>query len=282
MTWGFGLGEKIKNSLAGTRYYGDLIRERYVQRLLKAGEGKVGCLDEAMRSYVDGDYAQAAAVLEGKFVKDGVRRWLAPYTKRFGIEPENPGERHLESRAFILKVADIRKQLPDFNERNYALVEESPRIDWRVVPSQVDDLDRDGEGDEPGWVRTLQPGEKTKLWCYYSPGGAAQPDFAPRADAAMNWDTGTMANIGWESEQAAYRFYYGQIEAFGKKSNGNEPDRLILAGLGTLKTSYHKMQDWGMDVLHIGNASGPRRASSVWEDGEPAAARPAPGGKGGR
>ncbi len=82
----------------------------------------------------------------------------------------------------------------------------------------------------------------------------------------MNWDTGTMANIGWQSEQAAYRFYYGQIEAFGKKSNGNEPDRLILAGLGTLKTSYHKMQDWGMDVLHIGNASG-LGGLSVWEDG---------------
>ncbi len=80
---------------------------------------------------------------------------------------------------------------PDFNERNYALAEAEPRIDWRVIPSQVDDLDGDGKGDELVWVRTLLPGEKARLWCYYTPGGAAQPDFTPRADAAMNWDTGT-------------------------------------------------------------------------------------------
>ena len=58
---GFGLGAKIKNSLAGTRYYGDLIRERYIQRLIAAGEGKVACLDEVMRGCDMGDYVQAAA-----------------------------------------------------------------------------------------------------------------------------------------------------------------------------------------------------------------------------
>jgi hypothetical protein len=258
---GFGLGAKIKNSLAGTRYYGDLIRERYVQRLLKAGEGKIAGLDEMMRSYVAGDYARAAAVLEKNLVKGNVRRWLGTYAKRFGIEVENPSERHLESRAFILMIADIRKQFPDFNERNYALAEESPRIDWRVVPSQVDDLDGDGKGDELVWVKTLLPGEKSKLWCYFTPGGAVKPDYPARADAAMDWDTGTLANIGWESEKAAYRLYYGQIEAFGKKA-----DRLILAGLKDLKSSYHNMQEWGMDVLHIGNASG-LGGLSIWEDG---------------
>jgi len=270
---GFGLGAKIKNSLAGTRYYGDLIRERYLQRLLKAGEGKVGCLDEVMRSYVAGDYAQAAAVLEKNLVKGGVRRWLGTHSKRFGIEVENPGERHLENRALALRIADIRKQFPDFNERNYALAEEKPRIDWREVPSQVDDLDGDAKGDELVWVKTLLPGEKTKLWCYYTPGGAAKPDYAARTDAAMDWDKGTLANIGWESEQAAYRMYYGQIEAFGKKA-----DRLILAGLESLKSSYHNMQDWGMDILHIGNASG-LGGLSIWEDGN-RLPLVVPGGKG--
>jgi Domain of unknown function (DUF4861) len=263
---GFGLGAKIKNSLAGTRYYGDLIRERYFLRLLKAGPAKVACLDEVTRSYVSGDYALAAAVLEGKFLKEGVRRWLSPYTKRFGIEVDNPGERRLDSRPFVLRVADIRREIPDFNERNFVLAEAEPRIDWREIPSQVDDLDGDGKGDELVWVKTLLPGEKTKLWCYYTPGGAAQRVYPPRTDAAMDWDKGTLANIGWESEKAAYRLYYGQIEAFGKKSNGNEPDRLILADLGKSKSSYHNMQDWGMDVLHVGNASG-LGGLSIWEDG---------------
>jgi hypothetical protein len=258
---GAGLGAQIKSSLAGTRCYGDLIRERYVQRLLKAGTGRLDRLDEAMGSYVTGDYAQAAAILEGELLERAMRPWLEPYGGRFAIEIENPGERRLESRPFVLRLANVRRQFPDFNEQNYALTEASPRIDWRIVPSQVDDLDGDGRADELVWVRTLEPREKAKLWCYYTPRGASKPDHAARTDAAMDWDAGTLANIGWESDQAAYRFYYGQIEAFGKKG-----DRLILAGLKDHPSSYHSMQDWGMDVLHVGDASG-LGGLSIWEDG---------------
>jgi hypothetical protein len=256
---GFRLGEKIKSTLAGTRYYGDLIRERYFQRLLKAGRGKVDCLDEVMKIYVGGEFGQAATVLENKFLKASPRRWCGNYAKRFSIEVENPGERHLENQALILAVGEIRKVAPDFNERNYALVEEEPRVDWRKVPSQVDDLDGDGKGDELVWVKSLAPKQKMKLWCYYSPGGTGKVEYEARTDAAMDWDKGTLANIGWESERAAYRLYYGQIEAFGKKA-----DRLILAGLASLKSSYHNMQEWGMDVLHVGNASG-LGGLSIWE-----------------
>ncbi len=271
---GFGLGAKIKNSLTGTRYYGDLILERYLQRLLKAGAGKVSALDEMMRAYVTGDTARAAAVLESAFIKESVRSWYGNFAKRFGIEVENPGERRLDNRTFILRTSDIRKMFSDFNERNYALTEEEPQVDWREIPSQIDDLDGDGKGDELVWMRTLRPGEKAKLWCYYTPGDARQPDYPARTDAAMNWDTGTLANIGWESERAAYRLYYGQIEAFGKKA-----DRLILAGLKDLTTSYHRMQDWGMDVLHVGDASG-LGGLSIWEDGNRLPLI-IPGGKGG-
>lgn len=271
---GFRLGEKIKNSLAGTRYYGDLIRERYFVRLLKAGQGKVACLDEVVKSYVGGEYGQAAAVLEKKFLKESVRRWYGNHAKRFGIEAENPGERYLENQAFVLGVGEIRKVMPDFNERNYVLVEEEPRIDWREVASQVDDLDGDGKGEDLVWVKTLLPKEKMRLWCFYSPGGAGKTEYQARTDAAMDWDEGTKANIGWESEQCAYRMYYGQIEAFGKKADG-----LILGGLKGMKGSVHQMQDWGMDVLHVGAASG-LGGLSIWE-GEKRLPVNMPEGKGG-
>jgi hypothetical protein len=64
---GFGLGEKIKNSLEGMRYYGDLIRERYFARLLRAGKGRVDRLDELVRLYERGEYGQAADVLQKNF-----------------------------------------------------------------------------------------------------------------------------------------------------------------------------------------------------------------------
>jgi hypothetical protein len=61
---GFKLGEKIKRSREGTRYYGDLVRERYFERLLKAGKGKIACLDEVVRLYECGEFGRAAAMLE--------------------------------------------------------------------------------------------------------------------------------------------------------------------------------------------------------------------------
>ena len=271
---GFRLGEKIKESPAGTRYYGDLIRERYFERFLKAGRGKVACLDEAVKSYEQGEYAQAAETLEKKFLKSTARRWYEQYAKRFGIEVQNPGERFLENQALVLELAEIRKAMPDFNERNYALVEEKPRIDWREVPSQVDDLNGDGKGEELVWVRSLLPKEKTTFWCYYTPGGIGKTGYEAKTDAAMDWDEGTKANISWESEQCAYRMYYGQLEAFGKKVEG-----LILKGFQKMKKSYHEAQDWGMDVLHVGAASG-LGGLSIWE-GERRLPVIMPGGKGG-
>jgi hypothetical protein len=61
---GFKLGEKIKGSTEGRRYYGDLVRERYFVRLLKAGSGRLACLGEVLRLYECGEYDRAAAVLE--------------------------------------------------------------------------------------------------------------------------------------------------------------------------------------------------------------------------
>lgn len=270
---GFKLGEKIKRSPTGSRYYQDLIRERYFSRLLGAGKAKIACLDEFRRLYESGDYADAASVLEGKFLKGPLRSWFGGHAKRFGIEVENPGEKYLENRAFILRIAEIRKLRPDFNERNYALVEEEPRVDWRIVASQVDDLDGDGKGDELVWVQSLLPKEKATLWCYYTPGGAACASHEARADADMDWDTGARANIGWESDRCAFRMYYGQIEAFGKKAEG-----LILRRMRDSKANYHKMQDWGMDVMHVGPSSG-LGGLSIWENGNRIPAF-MPGGKG--
>jgi hypothetical protein len=65
---GFKLGEKIKKSPEGNRYYGDLVRERYFLRLLKMGSGKLACLDEVVRTYERGEYGLSAAVLEKSFL----------------------------------------------------------------------------------------------------------------------------------------------------------------------------------------------------------------------
>lgn len=58
-------------------------------------------------------------------------------------------------------------------------------------------------------------------------------------------------NWGWESEKAAFRFYEGHFDLFGKRL-----DTLIYPGIAHGK-SYHLDQNgWGMDILHVGNTSG--------------------------
>lgn len=64
---------------------------------------------------------------------------------------------------------------------------------------------------------------------------------------------------GWESEKVGYRFYIdwrNATDIFGKKV-----DELVLHKVGTndliaKDDSYHQMQEWGMDILKVGNSLG--------------------------
>jgi hypothetical protein len=60
--------------------------------------------------------------------------------------------------------------------------------------------------------------------------------------------------LGWESEHIAYRYYYdnrGAIDVFGKIESA-----LALKQVGLDGDDYHKLNDWGMDVLKVGKSVG--------------------------
>ena len=268
---GFALGKKIKESRDGTRYYQDLIRERYWARLLKTGMDRSPCFGGIRDAFERGEYSRAAELLYSSMSSGNPgKTWYAPFKKRFAIELVNPTERRLESQPFILSIRGIREKVPDFNPFNFALVEPEPRIDWREIPAQADDTNGDNQPDELVFVRSVPAAGSEKLFCYYSPGGRRSIVFPKKADTAVSWDSPTSTNIGWESNLAAYRIYDGQMEAFGKLQEG-----LILA---KLPVDYHHMQPWGMDVLQVGKASG-LGGISLWEDGERISVQN-PGGKG--
>jgi len=60
---------------------------------------------------------------------------------------------------------------------------------------------------------------------------------------------------GWESDKIGYRLYLdwrNAIDIFGKKT-----DKMVLQQVGLDGfDSYHEMQDWGVDVLQVGDALG--------------------------
>ena len=110
-----------------------------------------------------------------------------------------------------------------------------------------------GKGDTRGMAKIVAKHFKT---------GTPEEDFTSwtsrlRSDEEkprVAWDNEWFPpNWGWESEKAAYRFYSGHFDLFGKRQ---WLDTLILPRIAEGK-SYHADQNgWGMDILHVGKTSG--------------------------
>jgi hypothetical protein len=181
------------------------------------------------------------------------------------IEITNPLKVPLADHAVVIPVADIVKVVPDFNPLNCE-IGSGPA----ALPFQVDDLDGDGKPDELALIVTLPPGT-TALICRYSKTGMRPNPFPVRTYARLAWETAN-ANIGWESNCAAYRFYWGQLEAFGKL------DKTLIMAAFNANYGYHEVQKWGMDILHVGDASG-LGGINLWE-GENRISTVNPAGKG--
>lgn len=69
--------------------------------------------------------------------------------------------------------------------------------------------------------------------------------------------------VGLESDQVAYRYYFdhrGSLDIFGKKTT-----ELVLHNVGLDGTDYHALDDWGMDVLKVGNSYG-LGTPAIWHE----------------
>jgi len=187
------------------------------------------------------------------------------FEKSFTITLTNPLPADLPNQAVVIPVGDIAAAAADFNPLNCEF-----NAAGSAIPYQADDLDGDGKPDEMAFVLNLPPGV-TALTCRYSPTGSRPNPFPAATYARLAWETQN-ANIGWESNCAAYRFYWGQLEAFGKL------DKTLIMAQFTADYGYHNRQPWGMDILHVGDASG-LGGLSLWE-GDDRISTVNPAGKG--
>ena len=151
--------------------------------------------------------------------------------------------------------------------------------DGKIMPSQMDDLDLDGEWDELVFQYSFQPLE-TKIVVLDTLSGTAKlPEFRSRAHSYLGHRPtreGSFVSVdnsirpknhepqswpylyqfegpGWESDKIAYRIYFDRRngkDIFGKTKKG-----VFLDSIG-LGENYHKLQPWGMDVLKVGSSLG--------------------------
>ncbi|MBW6497165.1 MAG: DUF4861 domain-containing protein [Bacteroidales bacterium] len=148
-----------------------------------------------------------------------------------------------------------------------------------VIPSQVDDLDGDGEWDELFLLANISANSnismKVKL---VNP--EALPVFTQRSNIwlASPQDDGSFLEVkkadrpaisrenhgqtrylfqfegpGWENDLVGFRNYFDErngMDIFGKTT-----EAMVLKKVG-IDEDYHALQDWGMDILKVGASLG--------------------------
>ncbi|ERM83215.1 hypothetical protein P872_16970 [Rhodonellum psychrophilum GCM71 = DSM 17998] len=152
-----------------------------------------------------------------------------------------------------------------------------------LVPSQLDDVDGDGEWDELFLVTDFAPQESKTLTLEWV---AQQAEYTIRtsvrfgkrdaADSPVQPRTGDtlMANglprsIGyqpyqtdgpsWENDKVGFRHYFdgrNSKDLFGKKTSAMSPKDVGVNSNGEVEDNYHTMEDWGRDILAVGNSVG--------------------------
>ena len=147
----------------------------------------------------------------------------------------------------------------------------------KIIPSQCDDLDGDGNWDEVVFIVDFSANETKQIEVDFLP-KEQYPEFEKRTNLrlAIIQEDGTYKevdkyralpckesfeiiaqaeSVNWENDKIAFRNYFdcrNVKDLFGKLKPEMILDKLSTPEMG----SYHNLNDWGMDVLHCGSSLG--------------------------
>ncbi|MFV0290203.1 MAG: DUF4861 domain-containing protein [Mangrovibacterium sp.] len=145
------------------------------------------------------------------------------------------------------------------------------------VPSQIDDIDLDGEWDELAFLVNIGAGESLRYELEYL-SQEAYPSFSKRTNVRLgiHQEDGSYLevdtydaipqtqpfqviaqgeSVNWENDKMGFRNYFdcrNVKDLFGKRTGELVLDKIHTPEMG----DYHQLADWGMDVLHCGNSVG--------------------------
>lgn len=148
-----------------------------------------------------------------------------------------------------------------------------------VIPSQVDDLNGDGEWDELFTLVNIPANSSLNLKvAIVKP--KSLPSFTQRSNAwlASPLEDGSYREVkkverpkitrenhgqtskyfqfegpGWENDRVGFRNYFD--ERNGNDIFGKRTPEMVLQNVG-VNEDYHALQDWGMDILKVGASLG--------------------------
>lgn len=152
-----------------------------------------------------------------------------------------------------------------------------------TIPSQLTDLDGDGEWDELFFLANLSAEEKKTFelqWVAEEPGyttrtsvrfGKREAIDEPVEPATEETLTATdmPKRLGfqkyqtdgptWENDKVGFRHYLDGRNAkdiFGKKTSSMSLESVGINDSGAVEDNYHTMEDWGRDIFPVGNSVG--------------------------
>ncbi len=155
------------------------------------------------------------------------------------------------------------------------------------IPSQADDMDGDGTWDELFILINLDANEKKEINVAFVnpeevPGYSKRTNirFGDKKSPYIELEDVTrlesnvteissqyfqMEGPAWENDVVGFRNYFDArngIDIFGKRVK-----EMVLDSVGIGEHSYHELDDWGMDILKVGNSLG-AGAIAMEKDGE--------------
>ncbi len=194
--------------------------------------------------------------------------------KELSFSVENPTSNTRKDEPVIVKRAELVSLIGSVDEIMLPVLKTASGVD---IPSQADDLDKDGNWDELFFLIDLKPNE-TKIVKVSFIGIDQFPEYpvrsnirfanmdlpdhkelsdAPRLKSTVSENSQKyfqMEGPAWENDKVAFRNYYDArngFDIFGKKV-----PYMVLDSVGIIAHSYHVPLNWGMDILKVGNSLG--------------------------
>lgn len=179
------------------------------------------------------------------------------------------------------KAVTLKRSLIDGNESKKGF----PVLIYKTdtIPSQLNDLDRDGKWDELFLVTPFAANEKKNIqlkWVQEAPKfpirtsvrfGKREAENIPLQPATeesvnasqvykkLGFQKYQTDGPSWENDKVGFRHYLdgrNSKDVFGKKVPAITPENVGISSTGAVEDNYHVMHDWGRDVFPVGSSAG--------------------------
>lgn len=208
---------------------------------------------------------------------------LTSCAKKHSLILTNPLAVDRPDETIVLSRADIEKRTGVVPEGAAPVL----KLNGQQIPSQADDLDKDGKWDELAFMVDFKASQTLSLEVE-NVHESSYPAFEKRTNLRLGirQADGSYAEVdqyealscrdsfqiiaqgegvSWENDKMAFRNYFdcrNVKDLFGKLQPGMIIDKIQTAEI----PNYHKLGDWGMDILHCGSSVGSGGLALLEED----------------